>query len=50
MTKIETRNVAVKAQWEVPAVTTLDADLSNVEAAASAGSDSLMFGANTSMS
>lgn len=39
-----------KAKWEAPAIVTIDADLNNVKAAFSPGTDSLMFGSTTSMS
>ena len=50
MTKTETTKLTPKAKWEAPELTTLDADLTSIEAAFAPGTDSLMFGNNDSQS
>lgn len=50
MKKTELAKASHKAKWEAPELVTLDADLTNVEAALNPGTDSLQFGTNLSMS
>lgn len=50
MTKNQGAIVAKKAKWESPELNELDAGLTNIQSAASPGTDSLMFGGSTSQS